>query len=90
MADYFVVVDTVCGRQEGEILQSYLRAQGIDCQVSQEAVGTVIGITIDGMGATQILVPSRQREEALEAIRRFRKEEPPPPSETKEEGGRKS
>jgi hypothetical protein len=71
MADCFEVVETVFGRQEGEILQSYLRAQGISCEVSQEAAGQVLGITIDGLGATQILVPSEQKAKALEAIRRF-------------------
>jgi hypothetical protein len=78
MADYFVVIDTVCGRQEGEILQSYLRAQEIDCEISQEAVGGVIGMTIDGMGAVQVLVPSRQRKRALEAVRVYRSEAEPP------------
>ena len=72
MAEHFEVVDTVCGRQEAEILQSYLRAQDIACEVSQEAAGYVLGMTIDGMGAVQILVPSGQRKKALDAIRCFR------------------
>ncbi len=75
MEDHFEVVDTVCGRQEAEILQSYLRAQDIACEVSQEAAGYVLGMTIDGMGAVQILVPSAQRNKALEAIRYFRTEQ---------------
>ncbi len=84
MADHFVVIDTVCGRQEGEILQSYLRAQNIDCEISQEAIGGVIGMTIDTMGAVQVLVPSRQRKQALEAIRCYRSgEEPAPKKKTK-------
>ncbi len=74
MSDHFEVVDTVCGRQEAEILQSYLRAQDIACEVSQEAAGYVLGMTIDGMGAVQILVPSVQRKKALDDIRCFRTE----------------
>ena len=71
-ADRFVVVDSVFGRQEAEILQSYLRAQEIPCEISQEAAGWVIGLTVDGMGKVQILVPSRMQDQALEAIRRYR------------------
>ncbi len=77
MAEHFEVVDTVCGRQEAEILQSYLRAQEITCEISQEAAGYVFGMTIDGMGAVQILVPSTQRKKALDAIRRYRSEQAP-------------
>jgi hypothetical protein len=72
MADHFEVVDTVFGRQQAEILLSYLRAQGIDCELSQEGAGAAIGITVDGLGEVQILAPSRQREQALEAIARYR------------------
>ena len=75
MSDHFEVVDTVFGRQEAEILQSYLRAQDITCEVSQEAAGYVLGMTIDGMGAVQILVPSGQRKKALDAIRCYRSEQ---------------
>lgn len=77
MADHFEVVDTVCGRQEGEILKSYLRAQGIDCEISQEGAGYVIGLTVDGLGAVQILVPSGQRIKALEALKCYRSEQTP-------------
>jgi hypothetical protein len=72
MADHYEVVDAVFGRQEAEILQSYLRAQGLDCEISQEAAGSVIGITIDGMGKALILVPSRQKQKALDAIEQYR------------------
>ncbi len=75
MSDHYEVVDTVAGRQEGEILQSYLRAQDIACEISQEAAGYVLGMTIDGMGAVQILVPSAQRKKALDAIRCYRSEQ---------------
>jgi hypothetical protein len=75
MKEHFEVVDTVFGRQEAEILQSYLRAQDIACEISQEAAGYVLGMTIDGMGAVQILVPSIQKKKALEAIRYFRTEQ---------------
>ncbi|MGB7539199.1 MAG: hypothetical protein WBM17_11735 [Anaerolineales bacterium] len=77
MADHFEVVDTVFGRQEAEILQSYLRAQEIACEISQEAAGYVIGMTVDGMGAVQILVPSRQQKKAQEALRQYRSEQAP-------------
>ncbi|MBN2085523.1 MAG: hypothetical protein JW748_09905 [Anaerolineales bacterium] len=72
MADHFEVVDTVFGRQEAEIIRSFLRAQDISCEISQEAAGYVIGMTVDGMGAVQILVPSGQREKAMDALQHYR------------------
>ncbi|OGO08491.1 MAG: hypothetical protein A3K46_01145 [Chloroflexi bacterium RBG_13_60_9] len=80
MADHFEVVETVCGRQEAEILQSFLRAQDIDCEISQEGAGIAMGLTVDGMGEAQILVPSRQREQALEAIERYKRAQPEKPA----------
>ncbi|MBN1440975.1 MAG: DUF2007 domain-containing protein [Anaerolineales bacterium] len=85
MADQFVIVDSAFGRQEAEIVQSYLRARGIPCEVSQEAAGYVIGITVDGLGEAQILVPARYREEALEALREYRGRSAP--EADKEENG---
>lgn len=72
MAEKFAVVGSVFGRQEAEILQSYLRAQGLDCVLSQEGAGIAIGITVDGLGEVQILVPSPQKDQALEAIAHYR------------------
>jgi hypothetical protein len=75
LADHYEVIDSVFGRQEAEALQSYLRAQDIECELSQEGAGPAIGITVDGLGEVKILVPSRQRDQALEAIARYRNAE---------------
>jgi hypothetical protein len=83
MADHFEVVETVFGRQEGEILKSYLRAQGIDCELSQEGAGYALGLTVDGMGAVQILVPSLQTGQAREALERYRQARPEAPASPK-------
>jgi hypothetical protein len=72
MAEQIAVVGTVFGRQEAEILQSYLRARGINCELSQEGAGVALGITVDGLGQVELLVPSAQREQALEAIAEYR------------------
>jgi hypothetical protein len=76
VTERYEVVDTLFGRQEAEVLQSYLRAQDIDCQLSQEGAGPAIGITVDGLGQVQILVPTSQLEQALEAIARYRNVQP--------------
>ncbi len=89
MADHFEVVETVCGRQEGEILKSFLRAQGIDCEISQEGAGYAIGLTVDGLGAVQILVPSRQAKQAREALERYRGAQPEKPAPPKKKIPRK-
>jgi hypothetical protein len=73
MVDRFVVVDVVMGRLEAEFLQNYLRGQGIQCEIVQEAVGLVDGLTIGPMGEVELLVPSAQGKKAREVLRAYHK-----------------
>ena len=73
MADQFVVVDTVSGRTEAEFLRSFLRARGIQCVISQEAVGWIYGFGVGPLASVEILVPSHQSKEARAAIKEYRK-----------------
>lgn len=52
---------------EAEILRGFLEAQGFTAQVSQEAYGNVLGLTIAPGGQIEILVPSEQ-EEAVKSV----------------------
>jgi len=73
MPEKFVVVDTVSGRAIAEMLRSFLQAQGIQCELSQEALGSVYGLTVGGLGSVDLLVPSHQGKLARELIREYHK-----------------
>ncbi len=71
MADQYIVVDTVMGQVEAEILRGYLRAQGIKCELSQEAIGKIFSTGLGLTGSVDILVPSRQGKQARQAIKEY-------------------
>ena len=71
MPDEYVVIDTVSGRGNAEILRSFLEAQGIRCELSQEALGSVYGLTIGPLGSVDLLVPSYQGKHARELISEY-------------------
>ena len=53
-----VRVATVQGPLEEGQIRSFLEANGIPTVIRGEAVGRTYGLTIDGLGARQILVPA--------------------------------
>jgi len=71
MVDAFVKVDTVAGRAQAEMLKSYLNAQGIPCEISQEAAGWVEGLTITPLGSADLLVPSQHGKQARQPLKEF-------------------
>lgn len=73
MVDRFVVIDTLYGRTEAELIRSFLRARGVQCEISQEALGSIYGITVGPLGSAQVLVPSHQAKQAREALRDYHK-----------------
>jgi hypothetical protein len=73
MVDRFIVIDTVSGRTEAEFLLSFLRARGIKCELSQEAIGWVYGLGVGPLAEVDILVPSRQGKQARQAIKEYHK-----------------
>jgi hypothetical protein len=58
MLDPYVTIETVAGRPEAELIKSFLNAEGIDVELSQEAAGSVFGLSVGTLGAVHILVPS--------------------------------
>ena len=58
MLDPYVTVETVAGRPEAEFIKSMLNAEGIECELSQEAAGSVFGLSVGTLGAVDILVPT--------------------------------
>ncbi len=50
---------------EAMILKSRLESEGIPTLVQQEAVGTVLGLTVGPLGSAKVLVPEPLAEQAL-------------------------
>ncbi len=71
MVDQFIVVDTVMGQVEAEIVRGFLNARGIKCELSQEAIGKIYSTGIGLTGCVDILVPSKQGKQAREAIKEY-------------------
>jgi Putative prokaryotic signal transducing protein len=53
-----VPIKTVWDRTEAEILVGLLRASGIDAMIQHEALSTVLGLSVDGLGKQEVLVRS--------------------------------
>ena len=60
----WVVVDTVDGSLNAEILRGLLQAQGIEVLLSQEGAGRALGLEVGLMGDIDILVNSDDVSEA--------------------------
>jgi hypothetical protein len=73
MVDRFVVVYKARGRTEAEIVRSFLQAKGIQCEISQEAVGWIYGLGTGPLAEAEILVPSHQAKEARQSLKEFRR-----------------
>ncbi len=78
MVDRFIVVDTVMGQIEAAILRGFLNARGIQCELSQEAIGKIYSTGIGLTGSVDILVPSKQGKQARAALKEYyrRKKQP--------------
>jgi len=57
------------GMMEADIIKSKLESFGIPCMLKFEPVGRVLGITTDGLGKVQVMVPTEYLEKAMEIIR---------------------
>ena len=66
----------VQGRLEGDLLQSYLEAYGIQTEIFQEAVGhNSFPVMVDGLGRVQIFVSKEQFTEAEGILKGYNKSE---------------
>jgi len=62
---------TVCTamQMEAQIIKGRLESEGIPALLSYESAGLVYGITIDGLGEVEVMVPGHLVEEAKEILR---------------------
>ena len=65
----YVKLTEVNGRWKADIIESLLEAHGIDVELIQEAVGSIYGITVDGLGLVQVFVPRAMLGEARELLK---------------------
>jgi hypothetical protein len=64
----WVTVHRSNGVTEAEILKNMLESCGIPARVNAEAVGRVLGMTVDGMGVAALLVPENRAKEAQDIL----------------------
>lgn len=68
MTDDFVTVATVQGEVAGGQTRGFLEANGILVQVRGESLRLTHALTLDGIGAVEILVPRDQAEAARDLL----------------------
>lgn len=76
------VAVTVPGWWKADIVKGKLEAEGIPVELRYEAVGKVYGLTVDGLGAVDVLVPAESLEKAREVLSQSFGEEELPWNET--------
>jgi hypothetical protein len=67
----WVVVETVTGSLQAELLRGLLEAQGIEVILSQEGAGRALGLEVGLMGEVNILVPVKGVQQAREVIENY-------------------
>lgn len=68
MTEPYVVISTVQGQFAEEQLRAFLEAHGIPTEVRGETLRTTHGISIDGLGSVEILVPRDRVDDARELL----------------------
>ena len=69
MADEtWVMVASVSGEIQAEIIKGFLEAQGISVFLNQEGAGRAYGLGVGPLGEVQILVPHTQEEAARQVL----------------------
>ena len=69
MENYLKELIAIEGMVEAEIIKSKLESFSIPCMLKFEAIGRVLGITTNGLGKVQVMVPSEYYEKAKEIIK---------------------
>lgn len=68
MSNKWVHIYTASGEPEANIVVSLLKSEGIDVKVSQESLGKLYSLTIDGLGEVRIFVQEDESEMAKEIL----------------------
>jgi hypothetical protein len=68
----WVVVESVPGDLQAEILRGLLEAQGIPVLLSRESAGRAIGLGVGPLGEVIILVHAENQQDALSVLANYR------------------
>lgn len=71
MGEDYVIVESVAGRLEAEILRGLLESQGVDAVLSQEAAASIYGFGVGRLARADILVPREQEVQAQEVLKAY-------------------
>ncbi|MEI6185779.1 MAG: DUF2007 domain-containing protein [Dehalococcoidia bacterium] len=66
--DKLVTVYKACGQPEAEIVRGRLEIEGILALLKYESIGSVYGLTVDGLGQVEVQVPAKYADRAREII----------------------
>jgi len=66
--DELVVVYVSQGPLRAQVAKSKLNSYGIPCTLRYEAIGRLLGLTVDGLGEVEVLVRARDLELAHEIL----------------------
>ena len=81
MTDEYVVVSTTQGQFVEAQIRAFLKAHGIPTQVRGETLRATYGISVDGLGAVEILVPPELAAAARDLLERAERGELALPAE---------
>jgi len=65
----YTVISITQGLLRAEVVRTYLRSHGIPAVLRYESAGRALGITVDGLGEVQVLVPARWERQARRLLR---------------------
>ena len=63
-----VVVYAAQGQLRAAVIRSALESAGIPVMLCYESLGSVMGLTVDGIGRVYVLVPAEWEQEALDLL----------------------
>ena len=67
-AEGYVVISVVQGQFAEAQIKAFLEAHGIPCELRGEALRVTHAISVDGIGAAEVLVPAEQADEARDLL----------------------
>ncbi len=68
MDEEIIVVETISGMIEAEILRGLLEANGIKVWLLQESAGKAIGLSVGPLGQVDLMVPATQADRAKKVL----------------------
>ena len=66
--DKLITIYQAMGQPEAEIIKGRLEVEGIWALLTYESIGSVYGLTVNGLGQVKVQVPAKYAARALEII----------------------